>query len=79
MNSNQLEPKFVKQGLAKKLDKLEELQASIEESLKKLETLKPINYHENEVVEVLKQIARNQAKLSGITSHIIKYVYREKR
>ena len=79
MNINKLEPKYMKQGLAKKLDKIEELETSIEESLKRLGTLKPTSFHENEVVEVLKQIARNQTELSKIISHIIKYVYRTQK
>ncbi len=63
-----------KQGIERVLTRLEKIDVTIEECEKRLSKIKPIDFHQNEITEVLKQILENQYRLSKMISYVIKYV-----
>lgn len=63
-----------KQGILRVMQRLEEINTIIEECEERLNKLKPIDFYQNEVSEILKQILKNQHKVSKTLSYIVKYV-----
>ena len=63
-----------KQGIERALHRLEDINTKIDECESKLNKLKPIDFYQNETTEILKQILKNQFKISKILNYVIKYV-----
>ena len=63
-----------KQGILRVLERLEEINTTINECEVRLNKLKPIDFYQNEVSEILKQILKNQHKVSKTLNYVVKYV-----
>ena len=68
------ESKNQKQGIERALHRIEDINTKIDECENRLNKLKPIDFYQNETVEILKQILKNQYRISKTLSYIIKYV-----
>ena len=63
-----------KQGILRVLERLEEINKAISECEERLSKLKPIDFYQNEMSEILKQILKNQQKVSKTLNYVVKYV-----
>lgn len=63
-----------KQGILRVLHRLEEINTTINECEKRLSKIKPIDFYQNETSEILKQVLKNQYRISKTLSYIVKYV-----
>ena len=63
-----------KQGILRVLQRLEEINTTINECEESLNKLKPIDFYQNEVSEILKQILKNQHQISKTLNYVAKYV-----
>ena len=77
MAEKQTKPNFLKQKLDSQLGKIDELNTAIYNCKIKLNSLKPLNYYQNETKEALVEILRNQARMSQILRSLIKHAYKE--
>ena len=58
--------------ISNKLDELHDIVIAMKKCMDKLETIKPINYYENETKEILQQIAKEQVKVTVLLGHMVK-------
>ena len=63
-----------KQGILRVLERLEEIDTAINECEERLNKLKPIDFYQNEISEILKRVLKNQQKVSKTLNYIVKYV-----
>ena len=73
------ESKNVKQGIIRSLDRIEKILTDTKKCEDRLSNIKPIDFNQNESVEILKQILENQYKLSKIISYVVKYVHKKEK
>lgn len=71
--------KFVKQKLDSQLGKIDDLITAIYDCKIRLNSLKPLNYYQNETKEALVEILRNQVRISQILRSLIKHTYKYKQ
>ena len=71
--------KNVKQGIIRSLDRIEKILIDTKKCEDRLSNIKPIDFNQNESIEILKQILEDQYKLSKIISYIVKYVHKKEK
>ena len=79
MVEKQTNPTYLKQKLNSKLEKIDELINAIYECKIRLNSVKPLNYFQNETKESMVEILRNQARMSQILRSLIKRAYKSKQ
>ena len=63
-----------KQGILRVLERLEEINQTINECEERLNRIKPTDFYQNEVSEIMKQILKNQHKVSKTLIYVVRYV-----
>ena len=66
----------LKQKLNSQLEKIDDLNNAIYECKIRLNSVKPLDYFQNETKEVMVEILRNQARMSQILRSLIKRAYK---
>ena len=78
MAEKQTKLKSVKQKLDSQLGKIDEIITAIYNCKIRLNSVKPLDYYQNETKESLVEILRNQARISQILRSLIKHAYKYK-
>ena len=78
MAEKQTKPNFLKQKLDSQLGKIDDLNNAIYECKLRLNSVKPLDYFQNETKEAMVEILRNQARMSQILRSLIKRAYKQK-
>ena len=60
---------------ASMLKKLEDTNTKIDECENKLCKLKPIDFYQNETLEIMKQSLKNQYKMATMLRYLVKYTH----
>ena len=76
MAEKQTKLRSVKRKLDSQLSKIDDLITAIYDCKIRLNSLKPLNYYQNETKEALVEILRNQARISQILRSLIKHAYK---
>ena len=60
--------------ISSKLDEIHDIVITMKKCMDKLETIKPINYYENETKEIMQQLAKEQVKITVLLGHTITHL-----